>query len=61
LIPASIYLNPKPKKFRGLKLEYVAKLFPDFIRPSVNKAHVVKQVGKIQKIEGYLIVTTLNY
>jgi hypothetical protein len=32
----------EPKNFRGLKLEDAAKIFLDFIRPSVNKAHVVK-------------------
>jgi hypothetical protein len=49
--------KPEPKNIRGLKLEDAAKLFPDFIRPSVNKAHVVKQVGRIPKIEGDLMAT----
>jgi hypothetical protein len=49
--------EPEPKNIRGLKLEDAAKLFPDFIRPSVNKAHVVKQVGRIPKIEGDLMAT----
>lgn len=44
----------------NLKLEEVAKKFPNFIRPSLNKAHIFHSVPKYPKMEQDLMEPNSN-